>query len=215
MTVDADPARAYVAFASMIARAQHLGSPNITIDRTIPRPSQPGLTATEIVGSTSVRGARMRFDGIVAVTAPGPIGGWSISVKMITAPVARFDSDLATLAAVYNSYRVDQGVRGQQVAQTQEEDREGAARGLALMQQTQAHNAATFDASMAHAQSVQNGIDRSTAGFTRYLSDTTVVQDPSGAHHTVSDSFADAIVKNDPEHFQVVPVSEYRKGSEF
>jgi phosphoketolase len=69
---------------------------------------------------------------------------------------------------------------------------------------------------MSHARSVQSSIDRSTAGFTRYLSDTTVVENATtGAHTTVNDSFADAVVKNDPQNFRVVPVSEYRQGTDF
>jgi hypothetical protein len=211
MTVDVDPARAYVTFANAIAKAQHFARPDISIEHAIPLPSANGLHATELVGTESLRGVRTRFDGIVGVAPPGPIGGWAMFVKMISAPVARFDADLPTLAAVYNSYRVDQGVRGQQVAQTQADDRAGAARGLALMQQTQAQNSATFNASMAHARSVQSSIDRSTAGFTHYLNDTTVLENTTtGARATAGDSFADAVVKNDPQNFRVVPVSEYR-----
>jgi hypothetical protein len=69
---------------------------------------------------------------------------------------------------------------------------------------------------MSHAQAVQDGIDRSTAGFTRYLNDTTVLEHgPSGARATVDYNFADAIVQSDPQNFRVVPVSEYRRGGEY
>jgi hypothetical protein len=68
---------------------------------------------------------------------------------------------------------------------------------------------------MSHARSVQDGVDRSTAGFTRYLSDTTVMQSSSGARGTVNDSFAQNVVANDPQNFRVVPVSEYQKGVDY
>jgi hypothetical protein len=32
----------------------------------------------------------------------------------------------------------------------------------------------------------------------------------TGARATAGDSFADAVVKNDPQNFRVVPISEYR-----
>jgi hypothetical protein len=216
LTYEPDPARAFIAFARIVAKAQGLGDPAVSLERTIPQPQQQGLRVSELVGTDTVKGTRMRFDGIVAVTPASQTGGWMMSVKMISAPVAAFQRDLPALAAIYNSYRVDQGVRGQQVQQTIAEDQAGAARGLALMQQTQAQNTATFDASMSHARLVQSSIDRSTAGFTRYLSDTTVVENATtGAHTTVNDSFADAVVKNDPQNFRVVPVSEYRQGTDF
>jgi hypothetical protein len=216
MTYEPDPARAYVAFARTVAKAQGFGDPDVSLERTIPQPPQQDLRVTEIVGTDTVKGTRMRFDGIVAVSPASQTGGWMMSVKMISAPLATFQRDLPALAAIYNSYRVDQGVRGQQVQQTIAEDQAGAARGLALMQQTQAQNTATFDTSMSHARSVQSSIDRSTAGFTRYLNDTTVVENTStGAHTTVNDSFADSVVKNDPQNFRVVPVSEYRQGTDY
>jgi hypothetical protein len=154
MTIESDPVRAYVHFASMVAHLKHLPDPAISIERAIPQPAPDGFHATEIVGTESLHGVRTRFDGIVGVASPGPIGGWSIVVKMVSAPVAHFASDLPTLAAVYNSYRVDQGVRGGQVAQTQADDRAGAERGLALMQQTQAATRATFSASMANLRGI-------------------------------------------------------------
>lgn len=216
VTYEPDPERAFVAFATTIARAQRMADPAITIERVTPQPPQPGIRVSEIIGTETVRGTRMRFDGIVAASQANSNGAWNISVKMVSAPVNAFARDLPTLAAIYNSYHVDQGVMGQQVQNTIAQDRAGAARGLALMQQTQAQNTATFNASMSHAQAVQSSIDRSTAGFTRYLNGSTVVENSAtGAHATVHDGFAEAIIKNDPQSFRVVPESEYRRGTDF
>jgi hypothetical protein len=215
MTYQPDPARAFVALSDALATFGHQGNPNIVIERTIAQPAQPGIRAVEIAGTDTVKGVPTRFDGIVGITPMTSTGAWMLSVKMISAPVAHFQADLPALAAVYNSYTVDQRVMGDQVAQTIAADRAGMARGLAMAQATQSRDAAVFDASMSHARSVQDGIDRSTAGFTRYLSDTTVLQASDGDRGTVGASFAQSVVANDPQHFRVVPVSEYRAGVDY
>jgi hypothetical protein len=215
LTYQPDPAQAFVALSRLLAQIQHQADPAIAIERTIPQPGQPGLRATEISGTDTVRGTRMRFDGIVGVTQANQNGAWMLSIKMISAPVDRFARDLPTLAAIYNSYAVNQQQMGNEVAQTIATDRAGMARGLAMAQATQSRDADVFNASMSHARSVQDGIDRSTAGFTRYLSDTTVVQSPNGGHATVGESFAQSMVANDPQNFRIVPVSEYQNGVDY
>jgi len=215
LTYQPDPVRAFVALNGVLAQIQHQPDPAITIEHTIPQSGQPGIRATEISGTDTVRGTRMRFDGIVGVTPANQNGAWMLSVKMIAAPVDRFQRDLPTLAAIYNSYAVNQQQMGAEVAQTIATDRAGTARGLAMAQATQSRDTDVFNASMGHARSVQDGIDRSTAGFTRYLNDTTVMQSSNGGRATVNDSFAQSVVANDPQNFRVVPVSEYQRGVDY
>ena len=210
-----DPARAFIAVSTALAQMQGGGDPEITIEKTVAQPHQPGLTIAEISGTDTVKGVRTRFDGLVGVGAANQNGAWFVSVKMIAAPVAHFQADLPALIAIYNSYSVNQTERAAQVQQTIADDRAGTARGLAMAHAAQDANSATFNASMSHARSVQDGIDRSTAGFTRYLSDTTVLQSASGARGTVDAGFAQSVVDHDPQNFRVVPVSEYQKGVDY
>ena len=74
-------------------------------------------------------------------------------------------------------------------------------------------NQRRVDASMANARAVQDGIDRSTAGFVNYLRGTDYVRDTSsGAQGLVSQSTSNALTHFDPQHFESVPVSQYVKG---
>ncbi len=123
----------------------------------------------------------------------------------------RYRTDFPLMTAIFNSYNVDQGVRHQQVQATIQQDEAATQRGTAMMQATQARNSAVFNASMDHARSVQQSIDRSTSGFDHYLNDTTVLQGPNG-RTTENANFAQSVVNGDPQHFRVVPVSEYRSG---
>lgn len=154
--------------------------------------------------------------GFVAATSPNAFGGWAMTAKLVMAPVERFAQSFPTMLAVFDRYKVDQGVRHDQVQATLAEDAGGAQRTSAYLQGVRDRNTAVFNASMSHARAVQDGIDRSTAGFTRYLSDMTVIEHgPSGGRATADYQFADVIVRSDPQDFRIVPVSEYQRGTDY
>jgi hypothetical protein len=213
-----DVAHDFVRALNALAAAQHSPDPHVTIEKAthVRDASNGGPAVAHVVGMQSIRGVRNRFVGYVAEFPPNSFGGWVLSVKSVMAPEDQFAQAFPTMLAIYNSYQVDQGVRQEQVQETIDTDAAGAARTSAYLQGVRDRNTAVFNASMSHAQAVQDGIDRSTAGFTRYLNDTTVLEHgPSGARATVDYNFADAIVQSDPQNFRVVPVSEYRRGGEY
>ncbi len=202
------------AYRNVIAVLARRGAPMPTgIDfETVRREDGPqGASVAYLAGTQTLHGARVRFEGHVLVSAPYGAGGWTLTIKMVSAPVDRYRTDFPLMTAIFNSYNVDQGVRHQQVQATIQQDEAATQRGTAMMQATQARNSAVFNASMDHARSVQQSIDRSTSGFVHYLNDTTVLQGPNG-RTTENANFAQSVVNGDPQHFRVVPVSEYRSG---
>jgi hypothetical protein len=205
--------RAYLNVVAALTRrgAIAVTDTQITNVKSMNSPVQ-GASLAQLTGTNVLHGVTRKFDGLVLVSSQGPGGGWSLTLKMVAAPQATFDRDLPTLTAVYNSYNVDQQARGQQVAQSMQQDREGMARARQMSADTIARNTAVFNASMSHARSVQQSIDRSTSGFVHYLNDTTVVEGPGGARGSANEGFAQSIVANDPQNFRIVPVSEYRPG---
>jgi hypothetical protein len=206
-----DVERAFLAVSSALMARGVQPPAQISIAHVSPSRSHDGGTSAEITGTSVRKGTTYRFDGIILVTPPNQMGGWIMYVKMIQAPAEHWGRDLPTLLAIFDSYNVDQRVRNGQVAETLEADREGAARGQAFMSAARSRNAAVFDASMSHARSVQDGIDRSTSGFVHYLNDTTVIENANGARATADAGFAQSVVDNDSQ-FRIVPVSEYRSG---
>jgi hypothetical protein len=73
-----------------------------------------------------------------------------------------------------------------------------------------------FDRSMEQARRTQDAIDRSAAATIHYVSDTNVVRyNGNGAHGTMSTDWADALTRNDPQNFSVVPMSQYVKGVDY
>ncbi len=215
LPLPSSPADAYVAASKRLAELQQQPDPQTTIEQQRSLPPNGRFQFAQMSGSTTVKGTRVHFVG-TAGWAPLQTGGvWMLEVKMVSAPVARFNRMFPTLLAIFNSYRIDQGVREQQVGQTIRENNALIARGQAIASATIARNTAVFNASMDHARAVQDSIDRSTAGFTHYLNDTTVVQSSGGSRGTVDQGFAESMVRNDPQNFREVPVSEYRKGVDY
>jgi len=214
----ADAGRAYVAVLNMLAQERGQPAPDVRIERSTPQHDpyvSSGSSVDAVVGTLTVHGVRNRFVGNVLSTPPNANGAWMVSANLVSAPDARFKAEFPILSAINDSYTIDQRVRGQQVHETIVANAAGSARNAAIAAQTQARNAAVFNASMGHARDVQDSIDRSTAGFTRYLSDTDVVGLRNGAHATVDSNFAATIVHSDPSAFRIVPVSEYRAGIDY
>jgi len=73
-----------------------------------------------------------------------------------------------------------------------------------------------FERSMARARATQDAIDRSAAAMTRYAGDTTVVRyNPTSEHWVVGVDWGDRLVRDDPENFSAVPMTEYVKGVDY
>ena len=75
---------------------------------------------------------------------------------------------------------------------------------------------AAFDDKLAHDRANQDSRDRTNQGFANILLDQTVVQDTEhNARGTVSNDYADALVKANPNRFQYVPTQDYLKGIDY
>ena len=82
------------------------------------------------------------------------------------------------------------------------------AQSIALNQRREAGNAA-FDAHM-------DNLDRSSKINQDYILDRTVVRDNENAERgTLSNSYADSLVRGNPDRFQIVPNQDLIKGKDY
>lgn len=175
-----------------------------------------GMATQDISGTIGTAQGNRRFKAIVLVGQPNGYGTYLMSLKMISAPVDDFKHDAPVMAAIYNSYRVDQQREAKLTADYIQFTKDQSQRAVQAMADVRARNDATFYRSMQHAHAVQNSIDRSTAGFARYIGNQDVVQFGSGgAHETVNSDYAQAVVRADPTNFRIVPMSDYQKNVDF
>jgi hypothetical protein len=209
-----DPAAMYRAITLAIARASH-GSLAFTStsEKTIAAPS--GFHEAEVTGTSVENGKSLRFDDLVGVGPLGQYGGYSVTVTGTVAPAARFQADEPEMGATLAGYHLNQAQRSAQVQSNIAAGWAASRAGIANMNATTARDQATVNASMQNARAAQDGIDRSTAGFVKYLNGTDVVQRSDGTHLDVSAGTSQALQSFDPQHYTSVPVSQYVKGVDY
>ncbi len=218
ITVDYAPDPAKIFVTALESATRRAGKP-VTIHVESAgeiKSDDTGVLNQRVSGMSSGANGDHRFEGAVLLGRPGVGGGYLMEAKMVSAPIATYKRDFPVMAAIFGSYRVDQQREGQitsnYVAAMQQETQHL----LEVNRQQMARNQATFYASMQNAHAVQDSIDRSTAGFVRYLGDTDVMQPTSGgAHETLNSDYAHAVVRANPNNFRIVPMSEYHKGVDF
>jgi len=212
---DSDPASSYETVIRALAQMSGHPAAQFVSVHEKPVAALPGFNGAEVTGTSRLQGKLLRFDEFVDVGPQGPAGGWQVAVNGVVAPDDRFETDEPAMAALFNSYRLDNGRRQAQVQANIAAGWAASRAGIAHMNAVTAADQATVDASMRNARAVQDGIDRSTAGFVRYLNDSDVVQNASGAHVNVDASTAQALTTFDPQHFRSVPVTQYVKGVDY
>lgn len=148
----------------------------------------------------------------VVKSAPGPAGGYAITLFVINYPRQIAQQNQATAAAMFSAIRINADavtaqIQGDTRAQAQWFDR----------QQADYHRReAAQDAQFANYQRQQDVKDRQFQQFDNDLLDRTVIRDSDlNAHGTVDNDLADALVQANPNRFQEVPASQYVKGIDY
>ncbi len=210
-----DPARAYQKVVTALLQMGGQGAPQFLTTSEKPVAAPGGIRAAEVTGTSIVRGKTLRYDEFVGVGPQGQMGGWLVSVSGAVAPVDRFERDEPEMGALMESYRIDNGRRQAQVAASIANGWAQSRAGIAHMNAVTATDQRTVDASMQNARNVQDGIDRSTAGFVHYLNGSDVVENASGAHFNTSAEASQMLTSFDPQHYRSVPVTQYVKGVDY
>ena len=156
----------------------------------------------------------------------GRWGAQAISVDGSNIPERLAEKENATLMAVIRSYQPNQQVMGQlqqgALNRVQADAARASQQAAALNARREASNAA-FDQHMdslnAQSQSFNahmDNIDRSSKITQDYILDRSVVRDTqNGDRATVSNGYADSLVRANPDRFQVVPNQSLIAGKDY
>ena len=172
---------------------------------------------------------------LLCTGAPGPSGGYMVTLSMSQVLPALADKERATIKAIFSSFQVNQ----QRVAQIANQmaapaiaaihqiGRDAAARQAATDRANDAQHrswdnqqAVQDQRNRAYADQ-QDGQDRRNQAFSNYLLDQTVVQDNNlygngtVGHGTAWNSTADALVKSDPKRYEIVDTPGFWKGIDY
>lgn len=193
-----------------------LNSGNCRFDKVEQVPSPRGQSCVHATGQVNPDGKGMREMNVVLSTGNYVSGTYLVIIFITLCPVALADRERATLEALFGSFQMNQAVVNQQASAI-------AAPGIARIRAIGAAAKAASDASNAanerHNQAWranQDSRDRTNAGFHNYLLDQTVIQDShNNAHGTAWNSTADALVRANPERYQVVQTPNFWKGIDY
>ncbi len=168
-------------------------------------------------------------DGVGLRKGSVRLGLWgpsAMSVDGSNIPARFADEENPTLLAVIRSFHQNEQMMAQQrqgaMNRVQADAARGQAQAAALNARREASNAA-FDQHMngLNAQSSSfnshmDDVDRSSKINQDYILDRSVVRDNENAERgTLSNSYADSLVRNNPDRFQIVPNQDLIKGKDF
>lgn len=192
-----DAGNTFKSAVTQLLRQQHKTPPAIEIVDTKPlsgpQESQVVAKASGIDGQDPVLSL---ID--IAISPKNVLGGYLITVSMISVPQHGAAPSPATVTAMFKSYKVNNDVALHEIH--------------ADMRSSQAFTQST----VANMQRRQDAQDRQFQAFDNNLLDRTVIRDTDlNGHGTVSNDLANALVEANPERFQEVPPSEFVKGIDY
>ncbi len=195
---------------------------------------QPGTYT--VIDRTNVPGNAIQVmfkadlhDGVGPRRGSVRLGLWgprAMSVDGSNIPERFADEENATLLAVIRSYRQNEQMMAQlrqgAMNRVQADAARASAQSAALNERREASNAAfnqhmgNLDAQNGAFDSHMDAIDRTSKMNQDYILDRSVVRDNENAGRgTLSNSYADSLVRSNPDRFQIVPNQDLIKGRDF
>ena len=148
----------------------------------------------------------------MCVQPPFMPGIYAITMNQVVLPEERLEQDRPTLDAMYASYKVNEAV-------VNAESRQAIDNIHAIGEQVRIRTEASNESWRIHQEGYQHQQDvqdRSSQAFSNYILDRTVIHDSEyNERGTVSNQYADSLVKADPNRFQYVPTQDYLKGIDY
>jgi hypothetical protein len=175
------------------------------------RPPPPNITEKDY----------WEMEFLACTTAPNRMGDYTVTISTYEIDPRFVDRYRATMAAILQSYQVNQAVVSQEAnviaAPAIDAIHRIGAEATARMKANDIAN----DQQHADWRQGEDNISRNTQSFSNYLLDQTVVQDNNMygngtiGHGTLWNAEADALVKHDPNRYEYVTTPNYWRGTDY
>jgi hypothetical protein len=204
---DGDPERAWLTFFDQTAKRKGKEGPHFVATSV----KQLGQNTDEIVGT----GTTVAYIARVQVLPPDPMGQWTSAATYIVVPKKLVAQQGATAAAVLDSVRINFGVFAAQNAAIRQQFQQQFNAMIASGEAENAARQAGTDAFLANDRAAQEDMHRQAVGMENFSLDrTTLVNTETGAHGTVGNDLADALVESNSK-YQRVPASRLLRGVDY
>jgi hypothetical protein len=212
------PAAAYTNLIQMERRNAGLPPAEFQITSSTPVPTRAPKRGSRIIGQVDFKDGKGTRELVVLYydDPPWAKGCWWCSLNGTTAPLAVAGQEREALAAVIQSYRVDQNVINQEGAKLAqpEIDRIHAIGAAAKAQADAAHERNDIQNSSVYQH--WDDMDQRSKSFSDYQLGYSVVQDnSSNTHGTLWNEDADALVAQNPQRYEYVTAPNYWKGVDY
>jgi len=214
---DADLARAFPNLFQQFWQVNGVSISGLQIDRLEPLPGIPPQRGVHATGRLSFGvNNPQEMNAMLSTTPPNGVGGYLVMLSVAYLPPAVADQERGTVGAILASFQPNPAVIRQEI---------GALAGPMLEaihqigREADARYAATQVANDQQHATWAQGQDNQAKqgqGFSNYLLDQTVIADSeNNAHATVWNGTANALVKANPDRFQIVDYPGYWKGIDY
>lgn len=205
-----DPIKAWIAIFDALGRQNGGAGPQIHVDSQTP-------SGNLVADATGTIGGKkpMHFIAHVFVLPPNPNGLWSISNSFVVVPDSEIAREATTANAVLNSVRIDFGAVAAQGAEIRKVFQAKFDAMLATSRAQTAARTQRVAQAMATDRAAQENMHKQAVAMENYSLDRAVVVNTStGVHDTISSTFADTLVKANP-NYQKVPAQNLLRGIDY
>jgi hypothetical protein len=198
-------------------RLNGLGPAELKIAHAEPVPGLRGERCVHVTGHLNPDGKGMQeMNTVLCTTISGYYGDYLVVLYHTLLPTAVADKERATMGAVLASYRMNEAVVNKQ-ANDYAAPRVAAinAIGAAALKRG-AETSALHDRQNRAWEKGQDSQAKRNQGFSNYLLDQSVVRDnEQNAHGTAWNKTADSLVRSNPQRYEYVNTSDFKKGIDY
>jgi hypothetical protein len=208
-----DPVRALIAIEAQASQKQRHPAPTYQISSVRDLGNAIGGHCTRAIGTIDRHDNKGVLSANTVICTTQPMNGqWMMTLYQDDIRPQLVAQEQPTMDAINASFRVNNQVIRQQ---TQGEIDNIHRIGDASRQQAEESHAA-FDRRNAGLKANEDVRDRANQTFSNYQLDYSVITDTqTGEHATTYNSYADALVKADPNRYQYVPTQNFMKGVDY
>jgi hypothetical protein len=220
-----DPARALISAEAQLSQKSRKPAPTYTITSEKNEGMTYGAPCGRAIGTIDRHDGKgvLAANTLICSSAVSP-GTWMMTLYQINTKPELVEQEQATMDAIGMSFKVNQQVVGQQsqaaIGQIHAIGDAATARANASDQWLQQQDANRARANAAYPSSQggggENGREQHEQDFSNYQRDLSVITDTqTGEHATTYNSWADALVKTDPNRYQYVATPDLMKGIDY
>ena len=207
---DGDLFSSYVSIVNQVRQSRGKPPANFRLisSQKVPPQALQAIFEADLHDGKGMRKGSVRLDPIL----PRNMSNWAMTVTVTDAPVTVFEAQNPVMMAMYKSYSQDRAVIGREQQAVIDRIHATGARAAEQAKDADARRIASSNTFNQH----MDNIDRSSKAFQNYQFDSSQLQDNyNNTRGTIDNFAADALVRSDPDRFQIITRPDFIRGLDY